>query len=185
MGRPKAWLPFGKQSLLNRVVDRIGPSVSSVVVVAAAGQYIPELPPGVTVVRDAEPNRGPVGGLAAGLGALAGTCDVAFVSACDSPFVSDGVIRRLLELLGENLICIPRIGDRLHPLAAVYRVEIAATVHSNLSMSRLRLLDLVEQLPARSVNEAELGVSEQDLKMFGEMNTHVDYERALREAGLA
>jgi molybdopterin-guanine dinucleotide biosynthesis protein A len=184
MGRPKLWLPFGKQSLLNRVVDRISPVVSSVLVVAAAGQCIPDLPPAVTVVRDAEPHCGPLGGLAAGLEAIAGKCDVAFVSACDSPFVSDAVIRRLLDLLGENLICIPRIGDRLHPLAAVYRVEIAATVHSNLSMSRLRLLDLIEQVPTRTVNEAELLVSAQDLMMFGEMNTHVDYERALRDADL-
>ena len=184
MGRPKAWLPFGKQSLLNRVVDRIGQAVSTLVVVAAPGQYVPELPAAVTVVRDAEPHRGPLGGLAAGLDAIAGKSVVAFVSACDSPFVSDAVIRRLFELLGETAICIPRVGDRLHPLAAVYRVEIAATVHSNLSLSRLRLLDLVEQVPTRFVSEAELLVSEEDLKMFGEMNTNVDYAQALRDAGL-
>ena len=185
MGRPKAWLPFGKQSLLNRVVDRIGQAVSSVVVVAAQGQYLPELPSTVTVVRDAEPHRGPLGGLAAGLDAIVGKCEVAFVSACDSPFVSDAVIQKLFDLLGENMICVPQIGDRLHPLAAVYRVEIAAKVRSNLSTLRLRLLDLVEQVPTRSVSEADLCLSEQELMMFCEMNTHVDYEKALRDADLA
>ena len=185
MGRPKAWLPFGKQSLLNRVVDRVGQSVSSVVVVAAPGQYIPELSPAVTVVRDTEPHRGPVGGLAAGLEAVAGKCDAVFVSACDSPFISDAVIRRLFDLLGENFVCVPNIRDRLHPLAAVYRVEIAAQVQTNLSESRLRLLDLVDQVPTRSVTESELAVSEQELMMFCEMNTPGDYARALQDAGLA
>ena len=52
MGRPKAWLPFGGEVLLQRVVRVVGEAVAPVVVVAAPGQDVPSLPPEVEIVRD-------------------------------------------------------------------------------------------------------------------------------------
>ena len=185
MGRAKAWLPFGDQTLLHRVVDRVGQAVASVIVVAADGQAVPELPPAVKVVYDEEPNRGPLGGLATGLRASAGQCDAVFLSACDSPFVSTAVIERLFDLLGDHDICIPQVGNRLHPLAAAYSVRVEAKVRSHLAMSRLRLLDLTDQLRTRVVTESELIDMDPGFKMFQNLNTPADYQQALRDAGFA
>ena len=41
MGRPKAWLPFGPETLLQRVVRLIGEVVNPLVVVAAPDQDVP------------------------------------------------------------------------------------------------------------------------------------------------
>src|SRR5205807_272847 len=87
MGRPKAWLPFGGEALLQRVVRRLGEAVSPVVVVAAPGQELPSLPSEVAIVRDPEEGRGPLQGLAAGLAALAGRADAAYATSCDAPFL--------------------------------------------------------------------------------------------------
>src|SRR5438132_1025759 len=87
MGRAKAWLPFAGEIMLPRVTRLVGEAVEPVVVVAAPEQELPALPPGVTVVRDAERDRGPLQGLAAGLTALAGRADAAFLSSCDVPFL--------------------------------------------------------------------------------------------------
>ena len=65
MGRPKAWLPFGGEVMLVRVVRLLGEVVSPLVVVAAPGQDVPALPADVAVVRDPERGRGPLQGLAA------------------------------------------------------------------------------------------------------------------------
>src|SRR5437764_15154428 len=83
MGRPKAWLPFGAELMLPRVVRLLGEAVAPLVVVAAPGQDVPALPPDVTIVRDEEKGRGPLQGLAAGLRALEGRADAAFASSCD------------------------------------------------------------------------------------------------------
>src|SRR5437764_7598096 len=85
MGRPKAWLPFGGELMLPRVVRLLGEAVAPVVVVAAPGQDVPPLPAGVRVVRDEREARGPLQGLAAGLDALQGVADAAYVSSCDVP----------------------------------------------------------------------------------------------------
>ena len=126
MGRPKAWLPFGNEVMLTRVVRLLGEVVTPLVVVAAPGQEVPALPAGVEVVRDPERGRGPLQGLAAGLEALQGRAQAAYLSSCDVPFLQPVFVRRLLDLLGDHAICVPRVGGYLHPLAAVYRLEVAA-----------------------------------------------------------
>ena len=75
MGRPKAWLPFGGELMLQRVVRVLRGVVDPVAVVAAPGQDVPPLPPEVSIVRDEVEGKGPLGGLAAGLAALEGKAD--------------------------------------------------------------------------------------------------------------
>src|SRR5262249_36378969 len=128
MGRPKAWLPFGPDLMLPRVVRLLGEAVSPIVVVAAPQQEGPPLPAEVAVVGDEEKGRGPLQGLAAGLEALAGRCEAAYLSSCDVPFLRPAFVRRLVELLGASAICVPRAGGYHHPLAAVYRLEVAGAV---------------------------------------------------------
>ena len=60
MGRPKAWLPFGDELMLPRVVRLLSDAVSPIVVVAAPEQVVPPLPADVQVVRDEEKGRGPL-----------------------------------------------------------------------------------------------------------------------------
>src|SRR5438105_4111874 len=122
MGQPKAWLPIGGEILLPRVVRIMSEVVSPIVVVAAPEQAVP--PVAVEVVRDGERGRGPLEGLAAGLAALQGRVEAAFLSSCDVPFLRPAFIRRLVELLGDHAICVPHVGDYHHPLAAVYRIEV-------------------------------------------------------------
>src|SRR4051812_39688655 len=128
MGRPKAWLPFAGEVMLPRVVRLLRAAVEPVVVVAAPGQDLPPLPAEGALVRDEEKGRGPLQGLAAGLAALAGRADAAYLSSCDVPFLQPAFVRRLIDLLGNHAICVPRVGDYHHPLAAVYRLEVRDAV---------------------------------------------------------
>src|SRR4051812_13709620 len=83
MGRPKAWLPFGNEALLQRVVRVLSEVVWPIVVVAAPGQELPALPPDILIARDEREAQGPIGGMAAGFAALGGQVQAAYVSACD------------------------------------------------------------------------------------------------------
>src|SRR5207244_9454378 len=137
MGRPKAWLPFGDELMLPRVVRLLSEAVSPIVVVAAPGQDIPPLPVDVRLVRDEEKGRGPLQGLLAGLTTLQGRADAAYLSSCDVPFLKPAFVRRLIDLLGDHAICVPRVGEYHHPLAAVYRISVADAVARLLEENRL------------------------------------------------
>src|SRR5215203_5881674 len=102
MGQPKAWLPFGPERMLQRVVRLVGEAASPIVVVAAPGQQHPPLPGSVTVVRDPISGRGPLQGLAAGLSALPESVELAYASATDVPFLRPAWIARLRDLIGDH-----------------------------------------------------------------------------------
>lgn len=183
MGRPKAWLPFGDEVLLQRIVRILSEAVTPIVVVAAPEQEIPKLPDEVTVARDEETGRGPLQGLAAGLKALRGRADAAYASSCDVPFLKTDFIRRMVELLGEKAVCIPRVGEHLHPLAAVYRLEVEQSARGLLRENRLRPAFLLEALPARIVFEDDLKDADPTMQSLRNINSPADYAAALDELG--
>lgn len=168
--------------MLARVVRRLGGVVRPIVVVAAPGQDVPPLPAEVAIVRDAREGRGPLQGLAAGLAALRGQAEAAFVSSCDVPFLRPALVERLIELAGRHHVCVPRVEGRFHPLAAVYRQEVGAAVEELLASDRLRPAFLFERVPTRIVEAGELAEVDPELLSFRNLNTPEDYQLALRLA---
>lgn len=193
MGKPKAWLPFGDELMLPRVVrllgdalgdalgEALGEAAGPIVVVAAPEQDVPPLPAAVAIVRDEERGRGPLEGLAAGLTALQGRADAAYLSSCDVPFLRPAFVRRLAELLGERQICVPHVGDFHHPLAAVYRLDVLPVVRRLLHANRLRPVYLFDEVRTRIVHADELLAVDPGLQTLRNLNTPEDYAAALAE----
>ncbi len=150
MGRSKAWLPFGPERLLPRVVRLVGEAVGPLVVVAGPKEELPELPAGTLLVRDQREGIGPLAGLDAGLDAIDTAATLVYVTATDAPFLAPGWIAGLAALIGDADLVIPSIQGQLYPLAALYRREtIGPVVRSLRDRGRSRLLDLAEAVRAR------------------------------------
>jgi molybdopterin-guanine dinucleotide biosynthesis protein A len=186
MGRPKAWLPFGPELMLERVVRLVGEAVGPVVVVAAPGQELPPLPDRVTVVRDPVSGRGPLQGLAAGLAALPDAVELAYATATDVPFLQPAWIARLHGLIGDHDLAIPFVEGYHHPLAALYRrATILPAVEALLKEDRLRPVFLMEVVKTRVVEAEELREVDPELDTLRNLNSPEDYSAALVRAGLA
>jgi molybdopterin-guanine dinucleotide biosynthesis protein A len=184
MGRPKAWLPFGPELMLQRVVRLVGEAAGPVVVVAAPGQDLPELPEGVAVVRDPVSDRGPLQGLAAGLAALPESVGLVYATATDVPFLRTAWVARLVELIGENDLAIAEIGGFLHPLAALYRrATVLPAIERLLREDRLRPVFLLEAVRAVVLDESRMAAADPDLATLRNLNGPGDYLRALAQAG--
>jgi molybdenum cofactor guanylyltransferase len=181
MGRPKAWLPFGRELMLPRVVRLLGEAVDPVIVVAAPGQDVPPLPEAICIVRDEKEGCGPLQGLAAGLKALHGQADAIYLSSCDAPFLRPTFVQRLIALLGKAVVCVPRVGDYHHPLAAVYRMEAIEAVERLLAQNRLRPFFLFETVQTRVVEIAELVDIDPTLQSLRNLNTPEEYDAAKRD----
>ncbi len=180
MGRPKAWLPFGGELMLPRVVRILREVVEPVVVVATPGQDVPPLPRDVVVIRDEIEGKGPLAGLAAGLATLEGVCDAVYLSSCDLPLLRPAFVRRVVSLVGDSLAAAPHVGDFFHPLAAAYRVAALPVVRARLAAGLLRMTDLLEVLGARPIGAAELPDADAELDSLRNLNTPEEYEAACR-----
>lgn len=184
MGQPKAWLPFGPEVMLQRVVRILQQVVSPVVVVAAPGQELPRLPADVGIVRDAKEYEGPLRGLAGGLAAIQGHAEAAYLSACDVPFLRPEFISRMDELRGNHDVCVPYVSGFHHPLAAVYQTNVVLTVEALLSEQRFRPTFLFEKVRTRLVLPEELTEVDPTLVSLRNVNTPEEYGMALEEANL-
>jgi molybdopterin-guanine dinucleotide biosynthesis protein A len=148
MGTPKAWLEWHGTTLLDRVVRVVSRAVEGgpVVVVRAPGQELPTLPDGTRVVDDANEGRGPLEGLAAGLEALAGEADTAFVSSTDAALLHPAFPRRVLAALGPAVdAAVPYALGHRQPLAAAYRTGLAPLVRELLAAGELKPAFLLER----------------------------------------
>ena len=184
MGVAKATLPFGPETMLQRVVRLLGTVVSPIVAVAARDQELPPLPGDVVVTRDEREARGPLEGLRAGLKALPESVDAAYVTSCDVPLLEPAFVEHMLGLLGDHDIAVMEIDGFTHPLSAVYRRALLPQVESLLAQDRLRPAFLFDAVRTRRVSPDEMRVADPDLRTLRNLNTREDYEAALMEAGL-
>jgi molybdenum cofactor guanylyltransferase len=160
MGTPKAALEWHGATLLHRTVSIVARATSGpVVVVRAPGQDLPEpLPAGVLVVDDPREGKGPVQGIAAGLAALAGRAEAAFIASTDLPFLHPAFVRRVLHGLagaGQD-VCLPVARGYPQPLAAAYRVALAETAERLVKEGRLRPAFLFAECAVNRLDDAAL-----------------------------
>lgn len=183
MGTSKAMLPFGPETMLQRVVRLLSSVVAPIVAVAAADQALPDLPADVIVTRDEREGRGPLEGLRAGLKALPEHLEAAYVTSCDVPLLVPAFVEQMLELAHGHDVAVMEIDGFAHPLSAVYRRATLPHVERLLAENRLRPAFLFEAVRTRRVSPAEI-TSDPDLATLRNLNTREDYELALAAAGL-
>jgi molybdenum cofactor guanylyltransferase len=184
MGSPKALLPFGHETMLQRIVRLLGTVVSPLVVVAAAEQSLPDLPSNVTIARDEREGRGPLEGLRAGLKALPPDVEAAYVTSCDVPLLVPAFVQQMIHLLGNDDISVVEIDGFPHPLSAVYRRSTLPHIESLLAQDRLRPVFLFEAVKTRRVHLEELAAADPQLLTLRNLNTPEDYRNALETAGI-
>lgn len=185
MGVPKATLPFGPETMLQRVVRVLGGVVAPIVVVAARDQKLPALPSNVILTVDEREQRGPLEGLRAGLKALPHSVDAAYVTSCDVPLLVPGFVARLIELLGDHDIAVMEVDGFPHPLSAIYRRAILPEVESLLAGDKLRPVFLFDAVRTRRVQTVEIGSVDPELRTLQNLNTPEDYAKALADSGFA
>ena len=158
MGAAKSSLAWHGSTLIRRVSGIVARSVAGpVVLVRSPGQSLPLLPASFEVLEDLEKARGPLAGLSAGLEALSGRCEIAYVSSTDVPFLHPAFVRHVLaELDSENDACVPCVGGFRQLLAAAYRTRLAPVVKSLVSSDRLRVALVLEACTWKEIDEAAL-----------------------------
>lgn len=181
MGQSKAWLSFGGETLLARVLRILREKVNPLIVVAAPDQALPPIPHSVEIYRDDLPGMGPMQGLVVGLRNLVGRAEATYVSSCDVPLLLPEFVTRMIELRGGHAICVPRVGGYYHPLAAVYSLETLPVAEQLLQEKQLRLNFLFEALATRIVSEAEIQEVDPHFQSLHNCNTPADYQKALKE----
>lgn len=188
MGTPKAALEWHGSTLLRRTAGIIARTAGGpVVIVRAAGQELPDLPKDILVVDDPLEGKGPVQGIAAGLAALDGRAEVAFVSSTDMPFLHPAFIRRVLGVISGDDgpdVALPVARGYRQPLAAAYRVCLAEAAARLVKEDRLKPAFLFDECRVEMLDDDALRLDpvlaalDPDLDSVLNVNTPDDYAAA-------
>lgn len=196
MGRAKAELMFGDETMLQRVARVLSQVVDHIVIVAAADQAIPSFEKLDTncswsVARDTLEFAGPLAGMNVGLSELVGLestdecCpDFAYVTSCDVPFLNTDFVQELFRRAENYDIAVPVDEKHLHPLAAVYRVGLAERVQQLVTDGERRPRVLFDLVPTNRIPTTTLERYDSGLMTLVNLNSPSEYKAALEKAGL-
>ncbi len=186
MGLPKAVLPFGAMSILERLIETLTSMFDEIIVVAAPltdepfsidrilANHI-----AVIVERDDDAFAGPVGALRRGLMRASG--EVVFACSCDLPLLRPKMAVAICAMVAGVDAAMPKVEEMLQPLCAAYRREPAITALTSMqAVSERRLTMVAERLTVRAIDEATLRAIDPDLHSLLNVNTAEDYANALR-----
>lgn len=188
MGRSKADLVFGSETLLERVVRILQEVVDHVVVVAAADQTLPDLGENVTSAQDSVEFGGPLLGLETGLRAveeLPQDFSGAYVTSCDTPFLQPDFVKELIRQIEKYDVAVPKDEKYFHTLAAAYRISLRTSVSKLIEQGERRPRALFPLCNTLAIPTSSLTSVDPQLRSLVNLNTPADYRAALESAELA
>jgi molybdopterin-guanine dinucleotide biosynthesis protein A len=179
MGKDKAFLHVGNESLLNRALQLAERIAENVYVVGDRDKFSGF---DCAVVEDIYRDRGPLGGIHAALSTT--NSDLNLVLAVDMPLVSGEFLAFLVNQARQSgaTITVPNAGGNVQPLCTVYRKQFAAIAEQSLRAGNNKIDPLFQRVTCRIIVEHELTQAGFSTDMFRNVNTPDDLEAAQRLA---
>jgi molybdopterin-guanine dinucleotide biosynthesis protein A len=170
MGTDKSRLTIEGQSFIERIAETLLEITSKVSVVGHDSDDLR-----LDSIPDIYPKWGALGGVQTALSSC--RADWALVVACDLPFVTPELCKRLLTLRETYDAVVPVQQDsRPQPLCALYKVNpCLAQAIQLIESGRRRPLDLLERVNTRWVQFSEVQDLRSADKFFVNINTPEDY----------
>ncbi len=174
LGRNKALEEISGRCLIERVIERLSLLGNDIIVVTSSSGQLPDL--GVKMVTDSYPGKGNLVGIYSGLKEV--SSQHALVVGCDMPLLNVALLRHLTELSTGFDVVIPRVGDELEPLHAVYSKNCLAPIETTLGEGKFRISDFFPAVRVRYVESVEIDSFDPRHLSFFNINSEADLERA-------
>jgi molybdopterin-guanine dinucleotide biosynthesis protein A len=175
LGRNKALLELGGQTLIARVLDRLALLCDELIISANDVELYADLP--ARVVPDLVPGRGALGGIHAGLAAASN--EQAVVVACDMPLLNLSLLRYMVVVSPGYDVVVPHIGGFYEPLHAVYSVRCVEPIARLIAEGPRRITDLYRRVRLRELTEEDVRLFDAALSFFN-VNTLQKWSEAQR-----
>ena len=178
LGRDKVKVTVRNRSLLEWVISRLACFDADIVVVTAREEPLPQSIqyPKLRVVSDVYPGKGSLGGIYTGLAASGSFHNL--VVACDMPFLNRDLLRYLIQVSADYDVVIPRLGNWVEPLHAVYSKGCLAPIENLFKQGELQIFKFFPQVKVRYVEAEEIDRFDPEHLSFFNVNTEANLKKA-------
>lgn len=183
LGHDKVLETVGNESLLQQVISCVSLLCRDIIIVTAKERTIPQFinRSKLRVVTDTFPGKGPLCGIYTGLATSNSLYNL--VVACDMPFLNQALLRYLIQLSANFDMVVPRVGNLVEPLHAVYSKSCLATIEYMIKQGNLSVADLLCLVKVRYVEAEEIDRFDPEHLSFFNINTKADLKTARELAG--
>lgn len=175
MLRNKALLQVGQKTIIEREIEVLSTLFSRITVVTNAPESHKH--PGVNLVSDLVPGKGPLGGIYSGL--IASKDEYNFVVGCDLPFLNAALISHMIEMTNGHDIVVPKFKGFVEPLHAVYSNHCLIPIERQLSRNELRIQCLFGEVKVRYIKQSDIKRCDPKGIAFFNVNTEDDLKKAI------
>ncbi len=174
LGPDKGLIRIGGQPIIQRIIETIRPLVTEIIGVGEVAGLPEALQ--LPVVGDEVMGCGPLGGIYTGLRRV--SAPYCFVVAWDMPFVHPGLVAHQLSLAPEADVVVPRRGEYVEPLHAVYAQTCLPLIEEHLAAGDYKVASIFARLRVKYVEADQInrfGTAEQ---LFFNVNNQEDLQEA-------
>ncbi len=171
-GVNKGALTLGSSAIVDRQLEVIRTVAAHIFVVGGAAEAWAVR--GLRVVPDALPGTGPLGGIWTAL--TASPAERTLIVACDLPFISADLLRRMAAEPGD--VVVARSARGLEPLCAIYSARCLPDIRARIDQGALEASTLPRGVAVVELGREIVTACDPDGRLFLNVNTPHDYARA-------
>jgi len=175
-GRVKAHLRVGDKTILEHQRAVLQALFERVIVVGA--HTAPFENCGLPVIVDRVADAGPLAGVDAALASLQPNESGVFCVASDMPLITPAAVRLVCGAFPSAPAVYAQVGGRKQPLFAVYRRASAAQIHAAVRSGRRKAMQVLSEIGAKSVAEADFARVDPCFDNLLNVNTAADLDVA-------
>jgi len=180
LGREKLAEVIAGKSLIERAISSLSSLSQEILIVISQKQARSSLSlytyPEAKTVVDLYSGKGSLIGIYTGLTHSANFLNL--VVACDMPFLNLDLLRYMVNISPGFDVVIPRIGDQMEPLHAVYSSNCIGPMEKLIEKGNLKITGFFDSVKVRYVENEELDRFDPERLSFFNINTEADLERA-------
>jgi molybdopterin-guanine dinucleotide biosynthesis protein A len=165
-GINKAFIEVGGERLIDRTL-RVYRSLFEEIIIST-NSPLEYLELDARIVTDIYRGKGPLGGIHSGL--LHATCEHAFVSACDMPYLSEEFIHYMIAQTGDNDLVVPVTASGFESLHAIYSRKCLPVIESQIERNELKISLLFRKFKTREIRSDEIQRFDPEGKLFANLN---------------
>ena len=158
MKQDKALVKINNKTLLNHQIDSLSP-IFNKIIISANTNYNCDY----RIIKDIDKDKGPIGGIYSILQNI--NTEKAFIIAVDMPYITEGIITKLIDNSNGFDITIPIISNKTEPTCAIYSKECISVIKKQLMFNNYKLTDFIAKCKTNYVS-----FTENDLDYFKNLN---------------
>jgi molybdopterin-guanine dinucleotide biosynthesis protein A len=165
-GKNKALVELDGIRLIERVIRVMGSVFQRLIILTNSPHEYAYL--NLPMVEDLIKGLGPIGGLYTGLKSISN--EAGFFVACDMPFLSESLIRHMVEIRDDFDVVLPKIDWKIEALHGLYTKSCLPTIKELIELQEYQVIRFFPKVRVKYLGENEIREFDPQLKSFFNIN---------------